>query len=117
LSCLAYPLRLRDGLLVRCSEPQAIVALVEAMARTSAAGWPGSSNFGLRDLLEDARRRPALLPTVAAKLNLALADLGVTSYRVETIEQEPSVQRGVDSYVLTLVPTAGGQGQAFKFEA
>jgi len=117
LTCLAFPLRLKDGLLRRCSEPQAIVALVQAMARTPGAGWAGSSNFGLRDLLEDARRRPAILPTVATKLNLALADLGVTSYRVKSIEREPSTQRDVDSYVLTLVPVGGGQGHAFNLEA
>jgi hypothetical protein len=117
LSCLAYPLRLKDGLLSRCNEPQAIVALVQAMARTPAPGWAGSSNFGLRDLLEDARRRPALLSSVAAKLNLAFGELGVKSYRVEAIEHEASIQRGVDSYVLTLAPAAGGQAQAFRFEA
>jgi hypothetical protein len=87
------------------------------MARTPAAGWAGSSDFGLRDLLEDARRRPALLSTVAAKLNLAFAELGVTSYRVEGIQPEPSIQRGVDSYMLTLAPAAGGEAQALRFEA
>jgi hypothetical protein len=87
------------------------------MARTPAAGWAGSSNFGLRDLLEDARRRPVLLPTVVAKLNLAFAELGITSYRVQSIEREPSTQPDVNSYVLTLVPAAGGQGQLFNLEA
>jgi hypothetical protein len=87
------------------------------MARTPAAGWAGSANFGLRDLLEDAQRRPALLPTVVAKLNLAFDELGVTSYRVQSIEREPTIQHDVNSYVLTLVPAAGGQGQPFNLEA
>jgi hypothetical protein len=115
LSCIAFPLRFEGGLLRRSSEPEAVVALVEAMARTPGGSWAGSSTFGLRDLLEDARRRPAVVPAMVAKLNLALTDLGI-SYRVEAVDREPSVSRGIESYVLTLVPAAGGQGYTFNLE-
>lgn len=117
MSCLAFPIRLRDGLLARCSESQAIVSLVQAMARTPDTRWVGGSNFGVRDLLEDVRRRPALLPTLVARLNSALADLDVTSYRVEAVGRELSAERDVESYVLTLVPAVGGQGLAFNLES
>jgi hypothetical protein len=116
VSCIAFPLRFEGGLLRRSSEAQAVVALVEAMARTPSGSWAGSSTFGLRDLLEDARLRPTVVPTMVAKLNLALTELGITSYRVEAMNREPSVSRGVESYALTLVPAAGGQGHTFSLE-
>ena len=114
MACIGFPLRFEDGRLRRSSEPEVIVALVEAMARTPGGSWAGSPSFGLRDLLEDARVRPAVTSTMIAKLNLALAELGITSYRVEAMARELSVSRGVDCYVLTLVPAAGGQGHTFS---
>ena len=113
MSFIAFPLRLQNGLLKRAGEADAIVALIQAMARTPGGSWPGSPPFGLRDLLEDVRRRPALLPNAVAKLNSALADLGVTNYRVAALEREPATLRDVDSFVLTLVPAAGGEGLTF----
>lgn len=117
MSFIAFPLRLQGGLLKRCDEPEAIIALVQAMARTPGGSWSGSPHFGLRDLLEDARRRPSLIPNLLAKLNQALVDLGVTNYRLETVEREASAPRDVDSYVLTLVPAAGGEGLVFGFKS
>jgi hypothetical protein len=116
LSCIAFPLRFEGGLLRRSSEPEAIVALVESMARTPGGSWAGSSAFGLRDLLEDARQRPTVVPTMVAKLNLALTELGITSYRVEAMDREPSVSHGVESYALALVPAVGGQGHTFNLQ-
>ena len=113
LSFIAFPLRLRNGLLKRCGEPEAIVALIQTMARTPGGSWSGSSDFGLRDLLEDVRRRPSLVAILVAKLNLALTDLGVTNFRVAAMEREAPSSRDVDSYVLTLVPVAGGEGLVF----
>ena len=117
MSFIAFPLRLEGGLLTRCGEPEAIVALVQAMARTPGGSWSGSTHFGLRDLLEDVRRRPALVPSLVAKLNEALIDLGVTNYRVVNMEREPSASRDIDAYVLTLVPAAGGEGQVFGLKS
>ena len=113
MSFIGFPLRLQNGLLKRTGEAEAIVALIQAMAGTPGGSWSGSPSFGLRDLLEDVRRRPALAPNVVAKLNAALADLGVTNYRVAALEREPATARDVDSFVLTLVPAAGGEGLAF----
>ena len=116
MPCIAFPLRLEGGLLKRCSEQEAIAAVVEAMARTPGGSWAGSSSFGLRDLLEEARFRPLVIPSLVSRLNRGLADLGLTSYRVEVMEREPSATRGVDSYVLTLAPEVGGPGHQLSLE-
>jgi len=113
MSFIAAPIRLQGGLLKRCDEFEAIRSLVQAMARTPSGSWKVSPHFGVRDFLEDARRRPRPMQTFVAELNLALQDLGITRYRVEAAIREQSGQRDVDSYVLTLVPVEGGKSQDF----
>ena len=117
MAFIAAPIRLQGGLLKRCDEFEAIRALVQAMARTPSGSWKVSPHFGLRDFLEDARRRPRPIQTFVAELNLALQDLGITRYRVEAATREPSGQRDVDSYVLTLVPVEGGEGRDLDIRA
>lgn len=99
---VAFPLRLKGGYLQLGEEPDAIVSLVAVMARTPHGSWSGSSHFGLREFFEEARVRPELPQLALQELNLALQDLGITNYRVETVTRETQTQRDVDSYVLTL---------------
>ncbi|MGH9398448.1 MAG: hypothetical protein ACRD18_16570 [Terriglobia bacterium] len=78
------------------------------MARTPHSSWSGSSHFGLRDFFEEARRRPGLPQLAVQEMNLALEDLGITRYRVESITKESQAERDVDSYVVQLVSTVEG---------
>jgi len=116
MTFIAFPLRLERGLLKRCDEPEAIVLLVRAMARTPHGSWIGSSHFGLRDFFEGARTRLSPVQTAIEELNLALWDLGITHYRVRAATRERSSQIGADSYFLTLVPVEGGPESSFKVE-
>ena len=111
---LAFPLRLEDGVLKRCEEAEAVVSMVRAMARTPRGSWSVLPSFGLRDFLEDARRRPGSLQGTVAQLNATLRELGISHYRVDAIIREAPPQFGVDSYVFTLVATEGGEGQPFN---
>ncbi|MGH9450180.1 MAG: hypothetical protein ACRD11_06505 [Terriglobia bacterium] len=104
----AFPLRLERGFLKRCEEPEAILTLIRAMARTPHSSWSGSSHFGLRDLFEEARRRPGVAQFAVQELNLALQDLEITRFRVESITKESQADRDVDSYVVQLVSTVEG---------
>jgi hypothetical protein len=49
--------------------------------------------------------RPELPQLALVEVNLALQDLGITNYRVESIAKEPQTNRDVDSYVVTLAST------------
>jgi len=115
MSFLAFPLRLEGGFLKRCPEANAIVALVEVMARTPRGSWIGSRHFGLREFFEEARAHAELSPLAIQELNLALADLGITEYRVEDIVREPQTQGRSDSYILKIVSTTeDGQGHTLR---
>lgn len=115
MSFVAFPLRLGGAFLRRCEEPDAIASLVSVMARTPHGSWAGGRHFGLRDFFEEARLRPALPQLAVKELNLALQDLGITNYRVESIARETQTDCDVDSYVLELVPTkGGGQTQSLR---
>jgi len=76
------------------------------MANTPHGAWAGCPNFGLRDCFEQARVRPELPQLAIQEANLALNDLGITNYRVESIAKEPQANRDVDEYVITLASVA-----------
>ena len=105
MAFLAFPLRLKGGFLKHCEEAEAIVSLVGVMARTPHGSWMGSSHFGLREFFEEARVRPELPQLALQELNLALQDLGIVHYRVESVAKQAQENRDVDSYVLTLAST------------
>lgn len=108
MSFLAFPLRLEGGFLKRCSEVNAIVCLVNLMAKTPHGSWIGGAHFGLREFFEEARGQPGLPAQAVKELNLALQELGILDYRVEEIVKEPQMQAEIDSYSLKIVSTAEG---------
>jgi hypothetical protein len=96
---VAFPLRFRGALLERCDRTQAVLALIEAMARTARGSWAGSGSFGIRDLLA-ASQRPGALQEAVRQINLALLDLGIDFIRAESVQLE-SLVGGEGHYLIT----------------
>ena len=103
MSFIEFPLRLDGAYLRRVAEPQAILQLIEAMARTPDGSWAGATSFGVRDFFEGMRMRPEGLKEAVRAINTALADLGIDRYRLESIEKEPGRNPDVDTYSFNLV--------------
>lgn len=92
---VAFPLRLDRGLLRRTDQQDAVLALVEIMARTPDGSWPGDPLFGFnsyfrsfmdRKLTAEARKR--LSAQVLQTINQTLKSLGVSEYEVISVEPE-----------------------------
>src|SRR5258708_12273068 len=105
MSFIAFRLRFHKSLLRRTSEPEAIVGLRRLMAGTPGGSWPGSANFGVRDVFERARTQPDAPKVAMERMNRALIDLGITGYRVESIVKEVSSNRDADGYVVPIPST------------
>ena len=108
MSFLAFPLRFHNSFLRRTNEVESIVSLLRLMAGTPGGSWPGSRNFGVRDIFEGARTHPDAPKVATERMNRALIDLGITGYRIENIVKEVSSNRDVDGYVVTIVSTVEG---------
>lgn len=106
ITFIAFPLRLENGFLRRTGEVEAVLRFIEMMARTPGGSWPGCPSFGVRHLFEAMRLRPEGLRQAEKAINDTLADLGITSYRVKSIQKEPGPNPDVDVYTVTLVSTA-----------
>jgi hypothetical protein len=95
----------RDGFLLRCSERQALEQLLaDIMARSPHGKWVGSSHFGLRDFLEDARSRPERLQVAVQELNQTFEDLGMT-IKAQSIAYFPGATPGTGAVEIYLVPS------------
>jgi hypothetical protein len=108
MSFISFPLRFQNAFLMRTGEVESVVALIRLMAATPSGSWGGCSEFGVRDIFEDARTQPDAAKIAAEQMNCALEDLEIRSYRVEVITKEPAAERDVDSYVVTIVSTTDG---------
>lgn len=75
------------------------------MATTPHGSWEGCPHFGFRDFFEQARVKPDLPKLAVQETNLALKDLGITNFQVESIARETQTNRDVDSYTVTLAST------------
>lgn len=106
MSFIAFPLRFQNAFLQRTGEVESVIALVRLMAGTPSGSWEGCADFGVRDVFESARTQPDAQRIAAVKMNRALQDLEINSYRVSAIVKEPATERDVDSYVVTIVSTA-----------
>ncbi|HYZ84536.1 MAG TPA: hypothetical protein VE621_09040 [Bryobacteraceae bacterium] len=112
----AIPIRVHDGFLKRCDPAEAIVRLLEVMARTPHGSWPGSPHFGLRDLFENARRYPESRQFALQELRQALADLGLNDYKVESIQLEEGSEMDRSTYTVVLeAPLHPGERRTFRF--
>jgi len=107
MSFIAFPLRLENSFLKRTSEPEAVLQLIELMARTPQGSWPGCRTFGIRDLLEQARAKPENVRRALQAINDTLTDLGITHYRLEGMAREPRPDRDTDVYAFTVVTRDG----------
>lgn len=106
MSFIAFPLRLESDFLRRTDETEAVLTLIRLMAGTPGGSWQGGRHFGVRDIFEGARTNPNAPRVAAERMNLALADLNITGYRVKSIDKETSSSRDVDTYVVTIMSTA-----------
>jgi hypothetical protein len=106
ITFIAFPLRLENGFLRRTGEAEAVLRLIEMMARTPGGSWAGCPAFGVRHLFESMRVRPEGIRQAEKAINDALADLGITHYRVKSIQKEPGPNADTDVYTVTLVSAA-----------
>jgi len=100
---IAFPLRLEGGFLRRTDEAEAVLRFIEMMARTPGGSWAGCPSFGVRQYFENMRLRPEGLRQAEKAINDTLADLGITHYRLKSIQKEPGPNPDVDVYTVTLV--------------
>ncbi len=73
------------------------------MARTPGGSWAGCPSFGVRQFFENMRTRPEGLRQAEKAINDTLADLGITHYRLKSIQKEPGPNPDVDVYSVTLI--------------
>ena len=107
---LAFPMRLENsGLLRRQDRVQAVLDLLQVMARTPAGSWAGCPSFGLRDLFDSGRLRSDVNSIAMKRINDAFADLHILDFTVIDIVRELSAQRETDTYSIVLA--AAGQSQ------
>lgn len=112
---IAFPIRIdRNGWLVRAERPEdGVVQLFRLMAGTSRNGWPGSAEFGLRELLATIQSKHGARLTAIKQMNQVLLDLGINWVKVENIEPEPMDELGKMTYQLTL-SYDGGAGEVCR---
>ncbi len=82
-----------------------MLRFIEMMARTPGGSWAGCPSFGVRHFFENMRVRPEGLRQAEKAINDTLADLGITHYRLKSIQKEPGPNPDVDVYSVTLVST------------
>lgn len=102
---ISFPLRLEGGFLRQTGEAEAVLRFIEMMARTPGGSWAACHSFGVRHLFENMRLRPEGLRQAEKAINDTLADLGISHYRLKSIQKEPGPNPDVDVYSVTLVST------------
>lgn len=103
MESLAFPLRLQEnGLLRRDEKTNALLALLQMMARTPQGSWQACPNFGLRDLFEHGRQQADVARMAAERINQTMQDLGMNDYTVTEVVREVSNNRDTDTYSITL---------------
>jgi hypothetical protein len=116
-SNFAFPLRMNQGLLRKTSERDAFLTLIGIMARTPRGSWAGHELFGFNEFFREGAKdslspeaRKKMSDATVQTVNRVLEDLGLTSYRVESIGLE---SEGTSSFVLML--RAKDAERAFEF--
>lgn len=77
--------------------------LLRLMLTTPAAGWPGSPNFGMREMLAELPIKSHLRAEAVRRLNENLRDLGIEGVEVKVIEIDPKSTAAEAVCLLTLV--------------
>ncbi len=76
--------------------------LLRLMLTTPAAGWLGSPNFGMREMLAELSFKSHLRAETVRRLNDNLCDLGIEGVEVKTIELDS--KNSAESFcLLTLI--------------
>ncbi len=101
---IAFPIRIgpRGKLACSGSHEESIIRLLNIMAYTPRAGWCGSEDFGLRDVLAGLQSKHGAHLAAIKQMNQALQDLEIDWVKVIHIEAEPTDQPGSTAYLLTL---------------
>ena len=103
MQSLAIPLHLQEnGLLRREEKSQAVLALLDVMARTPQGSWQACPGFGLRDLFESGTMRADVARLATERINASFAELGMADYVVTEIVHEMSGNRETDTYSIRL---------------
>lgn len=89
---IAFPLRMRQGLLQKTDEREAYLILLGIMARTPRGSWSGHPSFGFREFFSEVAKeglsqelRTRIVETTVQEINTVLADLGLTRYRADSL--------------------------------
>jgi hypothetical protein len=83
-----------------------VLALVRVMANTPHGSWAGCCHFGLRELLEQSVTRPEKVQVALDEMNRALNDLGISTFRAETITRDSLAADEVGQWTVKLISTA-----------
>jgi len=93
---IAFPLRMRQGLLQKTDEREAYLILLGIMARTPRGSWSGHASFGFREFFSEVAKeglsqelRIRIAETTVQEINTVLADLGLTRYRADSLIPDP----------------------------
>jgi hypothetical protein len=93
-----------------------VLALVRVMANTPYRSWAGCPHFGLRELLEQGATRPEKIQFALEEVNRALGDLGISSFRVESITRDSPAASEVGEWTVNLVSTTDPT-KTYSFES
>lgn len=96
---ITFPLRLRQGLLQKADEQEAYLMLLEIMARTPRGSWAGHALFGFQEFFPEVTKeglapeaRSRITDRAVQEINIVLADLGLTRYRVDSLTLDSTQQ-------------------------
>jgi hypothetical protein len=101
---IAFPLRIeKTGQLARASGVEEnLLSLLRLMLTTPAAGWAGSPNFGMRDMLPQQQSNQGTRLTLIKQMNQTLLDFAIDWVSVYNFEIESPDALGKIFYILTL---------------
>lgn len=108
---VAFPLRIEKatGRLARSSGAEEnLLRLLKIMLSTSARGWAGSENFGMRDALPEILLKANARLETARRMNEGLRELGIDWVEVRKIEVDAASQTYEPVYLVTLFSKAKG---------
>jgi hypothetical protein len=88
------------GSLQRCAEFDAVLAIVEIMARTTGGTWAAMESFGVYSLLTAGVARPDLLLRAKESINDALRGMAVTTHTLTDIRHQPGDSPGEHLFLL-----------------
>jgi hypothetical protein len=104
MECVAFPLLIKKtGQLARSNgAEESLLQVLRIMLTTPAAGWLGSPNFGLRDVLPELPFKSQVRSETVRRINENLRALGIGWAELKVIEIDPTSDIYEPAYLLTL---------------